>query len=138
MGHSKRTNEQSIHQLSRWFTGIPVHFIPVSGTLHLKCIVTLVDQNTLVVAETELGKELMSYISNNCNNVYTFVVVPDVPASNLLRIGNTIVIQDGFPKSQLIIREFAERHHLNLITLQMSELIKADGSLTCGSILFKI
>jgi len=138
VGTSKRTNKTAIQQLSKCFSGIQVHTIPgTPGVLHLKCVASPFDHKTLIVAQTELGHQLMEYIAQNCKNAYRFVIVPDIPASNILRIGNTIVIQDGYPKSQRILQALADEHKVKVIALQMSELIKADGSLTCGSILFQ-
>jgi len=138
VGLSSRTNTEAAQQLRLWFSDIPVWYIPIQGTLHLKCIVTPFDRNTLVVAETPLGRKIINYINEKLNNSYKFVMVPDIPPSNLVRIGDTIIIQEGFPQTQNILKQLATEHNVKVVCLDMSELIKADGSLTCGSILFNI
>jgi len=137
VGLTRRTNTNAIEQISKWFNNTPVHTIPCLNSLHLKCVVTPYDENTLIVAEKE-GEQFQDYIKQNCNTSYRLVLVPDIIAANIVRIGDTIVIQDGFPKSEEILKKLAHEDNVKVISLPMSELIKADGCLTCGSILFNI
>jgi dimethylargininase len=60
-------------------------------------------------------------------------VAPDEPhAGNVLRIGETVVMAESFPKT----RETVERLGYRVKTLDVSELMKAESGLTCSSLLF--
>jgi dimethylargininase len=136
VGLSRRTNTHALVQLKEIFRDkVEVIGIPVTEGLHLKSIISVFDQDILVVADTETGHEVQNLISKATNVAYTFISVPDVVASNVLRIGSTLIMQEGFPKSEAILREHCMTKQLNLVTINMSELIKADGALTCGSLL---
>ncbi|GAX74600.1 hypothetical protein CEUSTIGMA_g2048.t1 [Chlamydomonas eustigma] len=65
-------------------------------------------------------------------------LIPDQLCANVLRIGNNVVMQAGFPASEVIIRGICHEQGLALHTLDMSELAKADGALTCCSVLARI
>lgn len=56
-------------------------------------------------------------------------------ASNVLRINSALIVQEGYPESEAILQQYYTAAELNLVTINMSELIKTDGALTCGSIL---
>lgn len=136
VGISRRTNALALEQLKAIFGDkIEVIGIPVTQGLHLKSIISLFDSNTLVVADTEAGRAVQNEISQATHHVYTFISVPDPVASNVLRIGSTLIVQEGFPESEAILQDHCLAKHLKLVTINMSELIKADGALTCGCIL---
>lgn len=48
------------------------------------------------------------------------------------------ILQNGFPKSEAIIRDACRERGLTISKLHMSEFIKADGALTCCSVLFSM
>lgn len=136
VGLSRRTNEEAFRQLKNLYEPfLEVVGIPVIEGLHLKSVITLFDEDTLIVADSLAGREVMKHIQSSTPS-YLFVLVPDTIASNVLRIGNSLIIQDGFPKSEMILKELCDKKKVTLIKLNMSELIKADGALTCGSLLF--
>lgn len=136
IGLSSRTNIDAINAASKIFS-TPVHPIslpPGASTLHLKSFMSVMDGNTIVIYDRfyEHFKQELSKVK--CNSNYNFVVVPDIVASNVLRINNNLFIQDGFAESEKILVEEATKRNLKVIKLQMSELIKADGALTCCSL----
>lgn len=132
VGLSKRTNELALNQLKEIFKDkVEVIGAPVTEGLHLKSILSLFDEDTLIVADTKAGNALLENLPD-----YTFVKVPDAVSANVLRIRSTLLIQEGFPQSEKIISDLCIEKNVGLIKLNMSELIKADGALTCGSILF--
>ncbi len=136
VGQSNRTNKKGLTQLSQIFSDkLPVIPIEVEGSLHLKSTVSQLDFDTLIVSDDAEGHRVQNAIEL-ATPFYQFISVPDRVAANVLRIGNTLIIQAGFPDSEAILRHAAEERHLEVITLEMSELIKADGALTCGSLLF--
>ncbi|MCB1113705.1 MAG: dimethylargininase [Chlamydiia bacterium] len=135
VGISKRTNISAFDALSEIFSkDMDVIAIPVSGALHLKSSVSLLDENTLVIADNASGRAIQKWMDAQAS--YQFVAVPDPVASNVLRIKDTLIIQSGYPASEAILKLEAESRGLKVIALNMSELIKADGALTCGSLLF--
>lgn len=138
VGLSKRTNEAAIEQLKTQVgNDTLVVAIPVHKGLHLKSVVSYFGNDILVVADTPEGLAIQSAIEATTDR-YQFVSVPDPVASNIVRIADTLMIQNGFPKSEKILRELAAEHHVKVVALDMSELIKADGALTCGSLLFNL
>jgi len=137
VGLSRRTNALALQQLQEIFQGsIDVIGIPVTEGLHLKSVISFFDSETLVIAATDAGLHIQNEIENVTNQDYTFISVPDSTASNVLRIGSTLIVQDGFPVSKEILQAFCDQKQVNLVTINMSELIKADGALTCGCLLF--
>jgi dimethylargininase len=137
VGLSKRTNEYALNQLKEIFQGkTEVIGIPVSEGLHLKSVISFFDAKTLIVAATSAGMKIQNTIEFSTNGHYTFVFVPESIASNVLRIGSSLIVQEGFSVSEAILQNLCDQKFVNLIKINMSELIKADGALTCGSLLF--
>lgn len=136
VGISKRTNLDALNQLKEIFNGkLEVIGIPVLEGLHLKSVVSLFDDHTLILAETIAGTKVRDEVLKLENGNYTCVYVPDSVASNVVRIGPNLIVQEGFPNSEMVLADLCSRKHVNMIKLNMSELIKADGALTCGSLL---
>lgn len=76
--------------------------------------------------------------AGRANAPLTFIYLPDSIAANVLRIGPNVVMQEGFPESEALVSQLCKERGLVLHTLCMAELIKADGALTCCSVLFKL
>lgn len=136
VGLSKRTNEYALNQLKEIFQDkTEVIGIPVTEGLHLKSVISFFDSKTLIVAATAAGMKIQSNIELSTNGDYLFVSVPESIASNVLRIGSSLIVQEGFPASETILQDLCNQKFVTLIKINMSELIKADGALTCGSLL---
>ena len=138
VGLSSRTNEAAITQLRLVFkeVGIAVEGIPVTAGLHLKSVVSAFDEKRLIIADTIAGRAVMESIERSLPHRYQFITVPDEVAANVLRLSNTLIVQAGYPESEMILRKVCEENCLTVVTLDMSELVKADGALTCCSVLF--
>lgn len=137
VGLSHRTNEHAFNQLKNIFHGkIEVIAIPVIQGLHLKSIISFFDSQTLIVADTPAGMYIQEKIELSTHNDYAFVAVPESIACNVLRIGSTLVVQEGFLASEEILQNLCNQKLVTLVKINMSELIKADGALTCGCLLF--
>ena len=71
---------------------------------------------------------------------YQVVTVPDDVAANVLSVNNTIIMSSRYPESVEVVRRFLlENDHqrsTRLVTVDMGELEKADGALTCCSLIF--
>ena len=139
VGLSKRTNEFALNKLKEIFQDkIEVIGIPVIEGLHLKSVLSFFDSQTLIIADTPAGRKIQSNIEVSTNGDYMFVAVPDSIASNVLRIGSTLIIQEGYSASETILQDLCNQKFVTLVKINLSELIKADGALTCGSLLVTI
>ncbi|ORZ11799.1 hypothetical protein BCR42DRAFT_420670 [Absidia repens] len=136
VGLSDRTNEKGGKVLEKAFEGQAKTFIlqPPGDMLHLKCCVTaLEDTKTLIAVES--ARSLVDEMNRLTDNYYTAIYVPDLVAANVLSANGLVLIQQGFPQSEQILRDQLKEYQI--VALNMSEIIKADGALTCGSILIK-
>ncbi|KAJ3211232.1 N(G),N(G)-dimethylarginine dimethylaminohydrolase 1 [Entophlyctis luteolus] len=147
VGLSHRTNEAGARFLEKHLGAdgsLRVVRIPMVGdaTLHLKCVVTTLAEDVLVVADNTVGREAYAAIRAADARVDA-VFVPDEVAANVVVLGGdgegrvtTVLVQKGFPDSEAAIRaRIPADGSWNVVALDMSELIKADGALTCCSIL---
>lgn len=126
------------HFIPQSFPDTPVVVIPVPPPLlHLKCLISAIDREHLVIAETyrdQLCKHLPVDADGEC--AYTIITVPDVISSNVLAIParKTVLVQQGYPRSEAIIRQALAADNWHVVPLLMSENVKADGALTCLSV----
>ncbi|MBN1885842.1 MAG: dimethylargininase [Candidatus Krumholzibacteriota bacterium] len=127
VGRSGRTNEAGIERLAALLAphGYTVTGVPVTGCLHLKSAVTALGGRRLLVnrawapAEAFDGFELVD-------------VDPGEPfAANALSVGGPVVYSSAFPKT----RRRLERAGIDVQTVELDELAKAEGAVTCCSIL---
>jgi dimethylargininase len=133
VGLSKRTNREAVTQLEALFPGRVVA-LPVASGLHLKSVLSALDDATLLVADEPAAQEMAAPILAALPGSVA-IKVPDAVAANIVRVGNDVLIQDGFPASEKILMEAARVRSLTVHKLEMGELIKADGALTCCSLL---
>ncbi|KAL6764948.1 hypothetical protein V8C86DRAFT_2466398 [Haematococcus lacustris] len=139
VGLSHRTNMAAVEQL-REQVPYPVHafHMTAGGALHLKSVATLLDVDTVLVADVPAGRELQQQVLAvpQLATRIKFVAVPDMLASNCLRIGTHVVVQGGLPASEAIVARECSARGLKMHTLSSAELAKADAALTCCSLLF--
>ena len=130
VGLSQRTNAAGIDQLRRILGRVDysVRVVPVQKCLHLKSAVTSIGPETLLInrdwipAEAFAGLELVD-------------VHPEEPyAANALLLGDRLVYPAAFPKT----RERLERRGLQVRTVDVGELAKAEGAVTCCSLIFNV
>jgi dimethylargininase len=133
VGLSKRTNSEAVAQLEALFPGRVVA-LPVASGLHLKSVLSALDDETLLVADQPAAREMARSILAVLPEAEA-LYLPDAVAANVVRAGQTVMIQDGFPRSEAILMQAASARQLQVVKLDMSELIKADGALTCCSLL---
>jgi dimethylargininase len=129
IGLSSRSNEAAVEQVRRWVepAGYRVHAVPVRGCLHLKSAVTVVGEGLLLAnpAWTDLapfaGKRVIE-------------VDPAEPhAANALRVGGAVV----FPSTCPATRRRLESAGVPVRDIDLSELAKAEGAVTCCSLVFR-
>jgi len=129
IGSSARTNAAAIDQMRRLLEplGYGVRAVPVQGCLHLKSAATAVSSTTLLVNRTWVPAEAFEGL--------TLVDVdPDEPhAANALLVGEVVVYPAAFPRT----RARLEDRRLRLRTVEVDELAKAEGGVTCCSVIFE-
>lgn len=128
IGQSKRTNAQGLARVREVFgsLGFEVVSVPVAGSLHLKCFCSKVDEDTVLLADRTVSPEIFHGLR--------VVLVPheEAYAANCVAVGGTALISQGFPETERALHAAG----LRTVALDNSEIRKADGSLTCSSVLF--
>ncbi len=128
-GLSGRTNRAGFEQLHKLLTplGYMVEGVVVRECLHLKSAVTRVGENTVLLNPDwvdPLYFEGMEIIE----------VHPDEPeAANALLIGDTAIFPTEFPFTALRLAEAG----IELLLVDNSEVLKAEGGVTCCSVVFE-
>jgi dimethylargininase len=129
VGASRRTNPEGIRKLKQAVSpfGYQVIAVPVQDCLHLKSACCYLGDETLLANRKWIDVAVL--------DGYRILDVPeDEPrAANVLRVGNTLILPDAFPKT----RELLEKAGFQVRTLDVSELAKAEGAVTCTCILFE-
>ena len=107
------------------------------------------DEKTIVIVDNEQvihnkimsnifqGRRISKEINNKSDVKYDFLFVPDAAASNLIRVQNYVLVQFGFPESTKILEPEITKRNLQMKLVNTNELEKADGLLTCCSVLIK-
>jgi len=128
VGLSTRSNQPAIEQLQDFLAsyGYHVHGVRVTGCLHLKSALTQVAAQTLLVNPAWVGLDHFS-------GMQFIEVDPSEPyAANALRIGEVVIYQPAYPKT----RQRLEQAGIRVVLVDESELGKAEGALTCCSLIF--
>lgn len=132
VGISTRTNEEGAEQLARFLApfGRKVINVPVTRCLHLKTGATYLGNATMLVAPNliEAGCFAGSRILETA--------LGEDGAANILHLPGSLAIAAGYPSTEHRLRDFAAERGLQTIRLDVSEFAKADGSLTCLSIIW--
>ena len=116
--------------------------------LHLKSICSMIGPDVIAITDNELGQAVAFYMQDyssiprsmrEAGQRYRFLLVPDALASNNLFINGSIITPSSFlcPESNKIIMDYANDEGYTVHEVDNSELAKADGALTCCSILLK-
>ena len=129
VGQSKRSNREGIEQLHRILAnfGYRVVPVPLHDCLHLKSAVTQAAENTLLINRAWTDAAMF-------RGFRLIDVAPSEPfAANSLLVGNTVIYSEAFPKT----RERLEVQGIRVRTVDASELAKAEGGVTCCSLIFE-
>ena len=130
VGRSARTNEAGIRQLRSIVSslGYEVVAVPFSGCLHLKTAATLVADDVALVNPAWVEPAALAPLR-------TIAVDPAEPfAANALRVGDAVVYPAEFPRT----RARLEAEGVAVRTVPASELAKAEGGVTCCSVVFAV
>jgi dimethylargininase len=129
VGATTRTNPAGIRALREITAPFGYRVIPVGvpGCLHLKSATSAVDDETLLANRAWLDPEPLS-------GLRILDVAPEEPgATNLLRVRGEIWAHSGYPRTLDVL----DRAGYRITPLDISEFVKAEGSLTCKSLLFR-
>jgi dimethylargininase len=144
VGLSERTNASSMPIFQTAFSNQPFEIVPVplpqynDEALHLKSIVTYVNDTTLLAPLGRLGDDILLEMKA-VQRGYDVIRLPNLLACNVVVINGNLLAQDGgCSTSRSILETVARDQQLNLIWTDQSELSKIDAALTCCSVLFSI
>jgi dimethylargininase len=129
VGRSARTNDEGIAQLRFIVSRVGMHVIPVElhDCLHLKSAVTTVGERLL------LGNS--GWVDRRAFADYAWIEVdPREPfAGNALWVNDAVIYPQAFPRTA----EILEKRGVSLARVDASELAKAEGGVTCCSLILK-
>jgi dimethylargininase len=127
VGLSGRTNEAGLEQLRRLLSphGYEVEAVRTSGCLHLKSAVTQVKPEAVLLNPAWLEPAALAGIER------IEVDPAEAAAGNALLIGGTVIYPIAFPRTAARL----ERAGVRLEGVDASELAKAEGGVTCCSLI---
>ncbi|MDE3179379.1 MAG: dimethylargininase [Acidobacteriota bacterium] len=129
VGLSKRSNREGIEQLRDILLpfGYVVKGVKLRDCLHLKSAVTQVAEDTLLINSAWADTAVFQ-------GFRLIEVAPSEPfAANALLIGDTLVYPAAFPET----RQRLEKQGIRVRAVDASELAKAEGGVTCCSLIFR-
>jgi dimethylargininase len=124
-GISQRTNPEGIAQMQEWLE-VPVATVFDPSIMHLKSYVTYLGRDIMIATEryaTHPALEGFQIIIPPSNNEY---------AADTLAVGDTVLMAEGYPEAHKMVEEAG----FDVVVLNVSEIQKCDGALTCMSVLF--
>jgi len=130
VGRSSRTNDAGIEQVRRRLAphGYTVEAVDVHGCLHLKSAVTAVGDDLLLMNAAWLPPG--PFVSFD-----RIEIDPTEPlAANAVRVGDRILYPAAFPRT----RDRLERRGLEVRLVDVSEVAKAEGAVTCCSLILHV
>jgi len=129
VGASLRTNADGIRQLASELLPFGYSVVPVEirDCLHMKSACCHLGRQTILANR--------AWVDTTPLRDYRILdVAPDEPwAANVLAIGDTLLVPASFPATRRIL----ERAGWNVIAVDVSELMKAEGAVTCMSLVFE-
>jgi dimethylargininase len=129
VGLSSRSNREAVDQLGRLLApyGYAVRPVPVAGCLHLKSAVTWAGEDRILANP--------AWVDPAAFDAGTVIEVdPAEPyAANVLTVDGQAVSPDCFPATRRRLEAAGVRVHL----VDVEQLQKAEGAVTCCSLLFR-
>jgi dimethylargininase len=128
VGRSSRTNRAGFDQLRAHLLPFQydVRAVTVSGALHLKSAVTAIADDTLLINPAWAPADAFAGFS-------LVTVDPGEPgAANAVRVGDALVYPESFPRTG----DRLQALRYNITAVDVSELQKAEGAVTCCCLLF--
>jgi dimethylargininase len=124
-GLSRRTNAEGVRQLSEWLE-VVVDTIEDPEIMHLKSYISYLGNGKVISTPR--------YADNPSLAGLEALVVPDGDeyAADALAIDDTVLMPAGRERAHALVREAG----FKVISLNMSEIEKCDGAMTCLSLIF--
>ncbi|MGQ9585705.1 MAG: dimethylarginine dimethylaminohydrolase family protein [Anaerolineae bacterium] len=128
VGLSRRTNRSGMAQLRRWVEplGATVVPVPIEDGLHLMTGCAYVGKGMLLAAGSRAA--LPQFLGLDV----IFVPPEEAYGANCLAIRDQVILPEGCPRVQRAL----EQRGFGVWTVPMSEFAKADGGVTCLSLLW--
>lgn len=119
-----RTGAQALADALASFGRTAVIVQPPPGVLHLKTACSMLDEDTVLATRQLADADLFPGLKT--------VIVPDGedPVANALRVNDTVLIAQGFPRTAALLRE----HGYAVRELKLDEVMKLDAGLSCMSL----
>ena len=128
VGLSRRRNRDAIERLRAVLAsyGYHVQGVPVQGCLHLKSAVTQVAESVLLINAAWVDAAAFGGLD------LVLVDLSEPYAANALLIDGTVLYAAAYPRT----RKRLEERGIGVHTVDVSELAKAEGAVTCCSLVF--
>lgn len=125
VGVSQRTNRAGLDALSEIAHHLGYNVVPVTvgSCLHLKTACSLLPDNRMLIHRAWIDSAAIDA---------AFIEAPEPWSANVLSIGDTVLVSASAPQTA----DFLEREGYQVRVLDISEFEKAEGGLTCLSLLF--
>lgn len=130
VGRSSRTDARGVDELCRIVSpfGYEVRPVSLSGCLHLKSAVTRISDDGVLIHPGWADPGAFAAHDR-------IEIEPSEPfAANALLVGGTVVYPSAFPRT---LRRL-EARGIRVVTVDVSELAKAEGAVTCCSLCFDV
>jgi dimethylargininase len=127
VGQSTRTNNHALEQLCAIVgpLGYDVLGVHVARCLHLKSAVTQVSEDSVLINPNWVDADVF-------RPLHSIRAAPTEPfAANALLVGQTVIYPSAFPETRRRLKE----HDMPLAVIDVSELAKAEGAVTCCSLI---
>jgi dimethylargininase len=126
VGLSTRTNREGVAQLAEIAGPFGYRVVPVEvhGCLHLKSACCSIGDSAVLINR--------EWIDASAFAKYRMVDVAEEWAADVLRMGDTVLMPEGFPRT----RERLEQCGFRTRAIDVSELQKAEAGATCMSLIF--
>lgn len=128
VGESPRTNREGIAALEAIIAplGYAVFLVKVTGCLHLKTGATALDEKTILINSR--------WVDAKGFEGFRLIDVPSEEpfGANVLKIGETLCMNEAFPKSIALVKSLG----YTVDSTNISEFVKAEAGLTCMSVPF--
>jgi dimethylargininase len=129
VGSSTRTNGAGIEQLRRLveYFAYSLQVIDVRGCLHLKSAVTTLSDGAVLMNREWVPPGAFAGLD-------IIDVHPEEPwGANIARVNGQLLYAAAFPRT----RDLLERRGYGVTTVDVSEIAKAEGAVTCCSLIFE-
>ncbi len=129
VGESARSNGEGIRQLRKLLQpfGYSVSAVHTKACLHLKSAVTQLDDETVLLQPAWVDGATFA-------DMRVIEVDPQEPhAANVVRVGDALLMPASFPRTRQRLLDAG----FNVHAVDVSELQKAEGAVTCCSLVFR-